>query len=302
MARSKIEWLARPGTVPESWNPVTGCTKISEGCRNCYAERMARRLASRCGYPPAPNHFDVTLRPERLEQPLKWRKPRTVFVCSMGDLFHEDVPWDFIDRVFHTIEIARRHTFIALTKRPDKMLAYMEARSADFPLSNLIGMVTVEDQDQIWRIDELVKCPFAVRGVSVEPMLGAVDLADYMIYRQPSISEPRFYFDERDTTLLTLLDWVIAGGESGPGARPAHPDRFRSLRDQCQAAGVAYFFKQHGAWLHGSQVEPVAMQLADKYPLHRFPDGSIAWRVGKKAAGRLLDGREWNEWPEVNNV
>ena len=254
-----IEWVTNPdGTKGETWNPVTGCTKVSAGCANCYAERMARRLAGRYGYPEAPRHFDVTLRPDRLEQPLRWQKPRTVFVCSMGDLFHEDVPFEFIERVFNIMSQAKHHVFQVLTKRPQRMLQWQRWEDdrqfgldwiQTFP--NVWLLVSIENQaaaDE--RIPLLLQTPAAVRGVSVEPMLGPIDFANIRVSSMevmnalagiaatPHSEPPRYH----------KLDWVIAGGESGPGARPMHPDWARSLVQQCQAAHVPVFVKQMGAY------------------------------------------------------
>jgi len=244
---TKIEWCARPGTIPETWNPVTGCTPISEGCKNCYAQRMARRLAGRHGYPEAPNHFDVTLRPERLDIPLKWRKPRTVFVCSMSDLFHEDVPFDFVDETMTVISACNGiHTFLALTKRPGRMLNYFSSRQyfaseqyENKPLQNLWLGVTIEMPEYLRRVDCLRQTPAAVRFLSLEPLLGPVDLADYL---------PRVIHDSYPGStgpeFQDGLDWIIVGGETGPGARPIRPDWAREIRDQCRDAGVPFFFKK----------------------------------------------------------
>jgi protein gp37 len=206
---------------------------------------MARRLAGRCGYPEAPNHFDVTLRPDRLDEPLHWRKSRRVFVVSMGDLFHSDVPYSYINQVFEVMEQAPQHTFQVLTKRPRRMLEYLhwwqEMEGCAFDMPNVWLGVTAENQEMAdKRVPALLNCPAAVRFVSCEPLLGEIDLRRWLV----SLFNPS----------ATRLDWVIVGGESGHGARPMHPDWARSLRDQCQDAGVAFFFKQIGtAWakLHG---------------------------------------------------
>lgn len=300
-----------------TWNPVTGCSKISPGCAHCYAERMSKRLAGRCGY-PADEPFAVTMHPERLEEPLHWKKPRMIFVCSMGDLFHKDVPDEWICQVFNAMRACEAlelgHTFQILTKRPERMRDICQrlrwdgrglgrlwiAHSADDPGYRLMGGkgctglqrvwlgVTAEDQQRAdERIPLLLQTPAAVRFVSVEPMLGPVR------------------FQER----TAKIDWVICGGETGPGARPMHPEWVRCLRDQCQDAGVPFFFKQWGEWFprdqwehnpelvlpdddvayHDSQTTHVFRDGADLYPVHR---------VGKKAAGDLLDGRVWREMPE----
>lgn len=235
---TKIEWVTNPnGTMGETWNPVTGCTPKSEGCQNCYARRMSKRLAGRCGY-PKDDPFQVTLHPERLEEPLRWKKPRQVFVCSMSDIFHPDVPDEYIARVWETMNNASQHTFIVLTKRPQRMKEFLsrlgwyihdrenepaEARwGGKYTLKNVWIGVTAENQARAdERIPVLLQIPAAKRFVSVEPMLGPVDLS---------------YF-------INSLDWVICGGETGPGARPMHPDWVRSLRDQCQKAGTPFFLK-----------------------------------------------------------
>jgi len=275
MGNSKIEW------TDEVWNPVTGCTKVSAGCKNCYAERMSKRLAGRVGYPAAPHNFDVVYHPDRLSEPMRWRKPLRVFVCSMGDLFHKDVPDWAIREVFWRMDIARQHTFQVLTKRPERMAEWL----ADKPcLPNVWLGTSVENQQAAdERIPWLVRTPAAVRFLSCEPLLGPVDL---------NVS----YGQGVGDLLIDGLGWCIAGGESGPGARPMHPNWARSLRDQCNAAGVAFFHKQNGEWLATGQVGD-AYAWNDNTPEHRFEDGLSVWRIGKKAAGSLLDGREWKEYP-----
>ena len=242
---SKIEW------TDETWNPVTGCTKVSAGCKHCYAERMAKRLEGRFGYPKK-NPFEVTLHPDRLDEPLRWRKPRRVFVASMSDLFHAEIPDDFLDRVFDVMDPPdgdppSPHVFMLLTKRPDRMRDYAWSTWAKCPPKNVWLGVSVEDQASAdERIPMLLETPAAARFVSCEPLLGPVDLRNL-----PSGT----VYNTRCMDALTAgsgsstpwhLDWIIAGGESGPGARPAHPDWFRSVRDQCAAAGVAFFMKQMG--------------------------------------------------------
>jgi protein gp37 len=238
MGKTKIEW------TDQTWNPVTGCTKISEGCAHCYAERMSKRLAGRCGYPEASHNFDVTLHPDRLDEPLHWRKPRRVFVVSMGDLFHEDIPDSFILEVFRVMgrQNTRQHTFQVLTKRPGRMKEWISEYIVDRdgkpdPFPNIWLGVTAENQERAnERIPTLLQIPAAVRFVSVEPMLGPVDLSEWI--------NPQGATARDDPARYSLLDWVICGGESGPDARPMHPDWARSLRDQCQMAGVPFFMKQ----------------------------------------------------------
>lgn len=294
MGKTKIEWVRNPdGTQGRTWNPTTGCSPTSEGCTHCYARRMSRRLAGRFGYLKAPHHFDITLHPDRLEVPLRRKKPATYFVVSMGDLFHKNVPTSFIMDVWAVMAHAKWHTFLVLTKRSEHMLRFATeaAKFYGAPLKNIIGMVTAENQEQAdRRIVDLIQSPFALRGVSCEPLLEAIDL------RQLGL---RFFKTHRH-----YLDWVICGGETGPGARPMHPDWARGLRDQCQAAGVKYFFKQHGEWLHESQVQPEQREIWDATrwnlrKVKKWIDGSISVRIGKKTAGRLLDSREWNERPEA---
>ncbi|MFH2046993.1 MAG: phage Gp37/Gp68 family protein [Pseudomonadota bacterium] len=246
----------------ESWNPTTGCNNdiISSGCANCYARRMATRLRGRYGY-PADDPFRVTFHPDRLEQPLKWKKPRRIFACSMGDLFHNDVQFEQIDAVIRVIAKARQHTFMILTKRPGRMaeyfmhLAYMLqiVGYSHLPLPNLWLGVTAENQrtaDE--RIPILLQIPAAVRFVSVEPMLGPVDLSnDSMVDGDWSWLTGEQY-DWPDGTPVVRshrrihIDWVICGAETGPGARPMNLEWARDLRDQCKESNVPFFFKKAG--------------------------------------------------------
>jgi protein gp37 len=230
---SSIEW------TQATWNPVTGCSKISPGCQHCYAERMSRRLRA-MGQARYANGFAVTLHPDALELPLRWRRPQMIFVNSMGDLFHEEVPDDFVRAVFAVMERAGQHVFQVLTKRAERLGSLAEA--LPWPPNVWVG-VTVETADYVDRIRHLQAVPAAVRFVSLEPLLG------------PITHLP-----------VSGLDWVIVGGESGPGARPMHVGWARSLRDQCEAAEVPFFFKQWGG-------------------------------VRRTSAGRLLDGRTWDQYP-----
>ena len=332
MAKSKIEWTDRV------WNPVTGCTPISEGCDNCYAERMSKRLAGRCGYPEK-EPFKVTMHKNRLEEPLRWKKPSKVFICSMGDLFHEDVPESWISAVFLVMQRAKRHTFMVLTKRPERMANFMDRWSHcdnDYPeqagllevgssagkpggyghyrredkkrppLPNVWLGVTAENQRMAdIRIPILLQIPAAVRFVSIEPMLGLVSLKKYLgivsgcqrhCPHTKSMCRLHSWECEEAHDNINGLDWVICGGESGSGARPMHTDWARSLRDQCQASGVPFMFKQWGEWypdtkglyLNENGVAATGVIFGDTF-IHR---------VGKKRAGRLLDGQIWNEFPK----
>ena len=238
---TKIEW------TQETWNPVTGCTPVSEGCRNCYAERMARRLAGRYGYPETPRHFDVTLHPDRLDQPLHWKKPRTIFVCSMSDLFHEDVPFDFIGKVLGLAANLPHHTFQILTKRPQRMLEFYRAceqanGKSIVPPSNVWLGVSVENQFAAnERIPILLQIPAAVRFVSCEPLLGPIDLTNM---RLGAAEWGNALQPIRD--ICPAIDWIIVGGESGPGARPMPTAAASLIVQQCRDANVPVFMKQLG--------------------------------------------------------
>jgi protein gp37 len=234
-ANSKIEWTEC------TWNPVTGCTKISLGCLNCYAERMSRRLRA-MGQPNYRNGFTVTLHPHMLELPLRWRRPRMIFVNSMSDLFHKDVPLGFIEQVFDVMQRAPQHCFQVLTKRSER-LAELSLKLS-WPDNVWMG-VTVETEGYRFRIEHLKQTRAAVKFVSFEPLLSPV----------PDID-------------LAAIDWVIVGGESGPGARPMRAEWVTDIRDRCLATPVPFFFKQWGG-------------------------------INKKAQGRTLERRTWNEIPET---
>ncbi len=210
---SSIEW------TDATWNPVTGCTKISPGCKHCYAERMAKRLAS-MGQPRYTNGFQLTLQPDVVDQPLSWKKPRRVFVNSMSDLFHDEVPLSYLREVFQVMAAAHWHVFQVLTKRSERLVKF--AGKLIWPTNVWMG-VSVESEDYTYRIEDLSGIPAAVRFLSVEPLLGPID-------KLP----------------LRNIDWVIVGGESGPHARPISPHWVRSIRNDCVSAGVPFFFKQWG--------------------------------------------------------
>lgn len=339
--KTGIEWC------DVTWNPVTGCEKVSQGCKNCYAERVFDRMAQN---PKAPMYHgrkftDVVCHPERLNDPLRWKKPRRVFVNSMSDLFHEDVPDEFILRVVDVMRQCQQHTFIILTKRPERMRDFTrrcrwsrdrwyddlpsrmwlsgnpDARNGFRPFGgagctpwpNIWLGVSVEDQataDE--RIPILLQTPAKVRFVSYEPALGPLKMENWFARYRSHCSGLRYINKEAAGSCTDIggLDWVIAGGESGPNARPPHPDWFRKVRDQCKAANVPFFFKQwgewaesgygfcdhHGKWVHraGGTFGPIDGEMFQ-------PNESAAHmiRVGKKRAGRLLDGVEHNEFPEV---
>jgi protein gp37 len=333
---TKIEWAT------ETWNPVVGCTKISPACDNCYALTMGRRLKGmaracrergedpgrRAHYEKAVGSFEwasVQLVPEALEDPLHWERPRTVFVVSMGDLFHIDVPPTYVDAVFAVMALAEQHTFIVLTKRAHRMGKYIsgisEASKAyrefepdnpihgpicamlrdgarewgidapeikrRWPLSNVIGMVTAENQDMAnKRLTWLTETGFSRIGVSIEPMLGPVDLTQIWagrenLYTNALTGEFGQAGRMRHVFGVRKLSWVIAGGETGPGARPMRLEWVRSLRDQCIAAEVPFFFK---AWGDNPGPDAFETPLANASMQH-------------KRHGRLLDGQVWEQFP-----
>lgn len=241
---SSIEW------TDATWNPVTGCTKVSPGCAHCYAETFAERFRGVPGH-PYEQGFDLKLWPERLELPLQWKRPRMIFVNSMSDLFHPDVPDEFIVSVFDVMRRASRHTFQVLTKRPERTLQL--SRRLHWPFNVWMG-TSVENQRFTSRIDALRGTGARVKFLSCEPLLGPLQLR------------------------LDGIDWVIVGGESGHRARPMRADWARSIRKQCDEAGVSFFFKQWGA---------------------HTEDGV---RVGKARAGRELDGQTWDDMPARGQV
>lgn len=235
---SSIEW------TKSTWNPVTGCTKISPGCKNCYAERIAKRLFA-MGQPNYVNGFKLTVHEHALKLPLKWKKPQTIFVNSMSDLFHKDIPEEFILKVFNVMNNAPWHTFQILTKRAERL-----AKVSDRLVwgKNIWMGVSVENADYIYRIDNLRKTKAKVKFISFEPLINKIEMVN-----------------------LQGVDWVIVGGESGPKARYMSLEWVTNLRDQCLAQKVPFFFKQWGG-------------------------------VNKKKTGRLLDGRTWDEMPQVMSL
>ena len=241
-ADTPIEW------TDATWNPVTGCSKITRGCDRCYAERFSERFRGVSGH-PFETGFDLTLRPTRLTQPLEWTRPKRIFVNSMSDLFHKDIPTAFIDSVFDTMEAASWHTFQVLTKRSPILARYLKHRySGGLAPSHIWLGVSVEDAKNTVRLKHLRDALATVKFVSFEPLLGSVGQVD-----------------------LTGIDWAIVGGESGPGARPMAEEWVLEIRDQCKSANVAFFFKQWGG-------------------------------IRPKAGGRILRGREWNQYPAASSA
>lgn len=248
--QSAIEW------TDATWNPVTGCTEVSPGCDHCYARTFAERWRGVKGH-PYEQGFDLRLWPERLDYPLRWKKPRRIFTNSMSDLFHQKVPDEFILQVFDVMVRANWHTFQVLTKRPSRLVRLLPRilervekgtnQNNAWPENVWVG-VSLESESYLWRVNQLKRVPAAVRFVSAEPLLGPLS-----------------------TLSLEGIQWLIAGGESGPGCRPCDPNWVRELRDKCLKLGIAFFFKQWGG---------------------RTP----------KSGGRELDGRTWDQYPLITNV
>jgi protein gp37 len=354
-----IEW------TDATWNPIVGCSIVSPACTNCYAMAQAARIER---MQPGGHYAGTTEQvkgnpvwtgvlnqaPEHiLLQPLRWKRPRRIFVNSMSDLFHDAVAEAWIDRIFAVMALAPQHTFQILTKRPKRMRPYCSAndvaqriawasvdlpcddelvRIPSWPLKNVWLGVTAEDQPRAdERIPELLETPAAVRFVSIEPMLGPVDLMKIDIaawlrtYRPDSdIGLHEFDPDMRLPLLMPFyhwqsgysspgLDWVICGGESGPRARPMHPQWARDLRDQCKASGVPFFFKQWGEWSPNDYlatdssragfISPDGTLLDDVVEVNKSKCEKpcrLIWRVGKKVAGSLLDGIHHKYFPEIH--
>lgn len=316
---SSIEW------TDTTWNPLAGCTRASPGCDNCYAAVMSIRLEAMAqadiaaGKNPGSKakyigvatknkqgvtafNGKINLDEDALEEPFKWRKPRRVFVNSMSDLFHKDVPFEFVAKVFAVMEGTPQHTYQVLTKRPERMLAFQQNwYHFGFP-ANVWAMTSVENQETAdERIPFLLRVTARVRGLSMEPLLGPVDLSGgrFTVHSSTklSYSQPPVVVDYREPDGSSpRIHWVIVGGESGPNARPMHPQWARSLRDQCAAAGVPFFFKQWGGWAWSGDY--ITDKLYADPIRHAFPDKTVMVKVGKHAAGRLLDGRTHDEFSQ----
>lgn len=330
----KIGWLNLPGYRGETWNPIIGCSKVSDGCKNCYAERMAGRLAHMPGAYEYSNVVDSN--PTRwtgkthfvqsaIDKPLHWKKPRVIFVCSMGDLFHEDTSFEEINAVFSVMSDNDQHIYIVLTKRPERMVEFYEWKKTQHginwqPKDNVWIGVTAENQKEAdQRINWLNLIYASVKFVSIEPMLSPINFDSALGYT----------LKWHTGGLKNCISWVICGGESGHNARPMHPDWARSLRDQCRDAGVPFFFKQWGEWLpweHDAQppfINSQNGQCVDSHGINiyntetgetnpKWDDG--LWtvpenlspccfeKVGRKAAGNLLDGVKHEEYPQTNQL
>lgn len=334
MGDTKIEWTEK------TWNPVRGCSVVSEGCRNCYAMNFATRFAGK-GEPyeglayrnESGAHWTgkVRLIEEHLEDPLRWKKPARIFVNSMSDLFHESLSFGQIFRVLMVMQQCPRHEFQVLTKRPARMKEFFEwlniwgiptalamgfSEYYEWPYPNVWLGISCEDQksfDERWPY--LRDTPTWTRWLSLEPLLGPINARSALI-------EDHYYCDVSDDPddptpahrCSPAVNWVVVGGESGPHARPMHPDWARSLRDQCVSAGVPFFFKQWGEFVPLAD-RPEILSEENEHDIYRDrikirgvnragdrktcaeDEGGEVVRVGKKAAGRLLDGREWSEYP-----
>ncbi len=351
--KTNIEW------TDATWNIITGCTLVDDGCTNCYAAHLIaswpaignhpsrKGLARKNAAGVAKFTGEVRFNEAWLDQPLRWKNRRRIFVCAHGDLFHESVPDEWIDRVFAVMALCPQHTFQVLTKRPDRAGEYISGLGPDgpfdifvrgggrllraaenatrnldklafnparqWPLPNVWLGTSVSDQASAdKRLPGLLATPAAVRFLSMEPLLGPVDLRRIAMFTPKEAADdpqgfmPRNYFDalrgQSDIHPIHgaepewgSVDWVIVGGESGPNARPMHPDHARNVRDQCRAAGVPFLFKQWGEYSPEKPNERA-------FPDHSFGGrGRSMYRIGKKRAGRLLDGRTWDEMPVPRN-
>ncbi|HWR36399.1 MAG TPA: phage Gp37/Gp68 family protein [Clostridia bacterium] len=369
MNSTKIEWTRNSdGSEGKSWNPIRArfkgdgkqgwyCQKVSPGCKNCYAERRNKWIGNGAAYNDSDlRTLDVYLDEKALLEPLRLKKPTNIFVCSMTDLYGSWVPDEWIDRIYAVMALCPQHTFMVLTKRPERRLAWFSrpnnpnfskrisnpcawyvwvqvasvqnavrvetcnpftwAKFAEddsvkpWPLPNVREMVTVVNQDEVDKlIPVLLETPAACRGLSIEPMLGPINASRYLwpacgwwrgnyrSYAEAKAAGAECGMKPQALVLASskFIDWVIVGGESGPHARPMHPDWARSLRDQCHAAGVPFFFKQWGEFSPNEE----GYSRDGGIPIVRFPDNEILWKLGKKLAGRRLDGREWSEYPEA---
>jgi protein gp37 len=356
--RTRVEWTrADDGTPGATWPIVTGCEHMSPGCDRCYAARLtAGRLRNNPAYAGLAEggrfNGEVRLLPDRLDWPLHWRKPRRIFVCSMSDLFHKDVPVEFIARAWAVMAATPQHTYIVLTKRHARMRSVLRdechCRSGHVPgehfrsvmewastphsptyipglksgMSNAVPWplpnvwIGVSAEDQKWaniRIPALLDTPAAVRWVSAEPLLGPINLNPDDHTGHDSDHQGTHYeclacsTDDKSVTYVERpfpeIDWLVVGGETGPGARPVHPDWIRSLRDQCVDASVPFYLKQWGDWLpldghrEYMSLPPIQPGRTREWVRPFGDDGPTMCRIGKRHAGRVLDGRTWDQYP-----
>jgi len=306
MGKSKIEWTDRV------LNVATGCTPVSEGCEHCYARRYGERFWKERKFSHVMTHPDRLLEPERLA------KPQTIFLSSLGDLFHEMVPYDFLRLVLYMVFKNREHKFIMLTKRPQRMadaikhFVLNDCKSYQWPPKNLAIGITAENQARAnERIPLLLSIPAKWRFVSIEPMLGPVNISAWLCLGKGCedfglcLGKQKEHCLFNDEPYEGLLDWVIVGGESGPDARFMHPDWVRSIRNQCTNYCTPFFFKQWGEWAEStdseiwdSKIKRIGLMSCEPW-FHHAKDGVGAYmfRVGKTKAGRLLDGKQWLQFP-----
>ena len=325
-AKSTIEW------TDATWNPVTGCTKVSQGCKNCYAETWANRKMGEFSKDKNRGFKDIVLHEDKLEIPLRWRKPRKIFVNSMSDLFHKDIPEHFIDKVFAIMILSPRHTFQILTKRPERMKEYFdkgrerlvvdwinasyEMGLADknddpdiaacqifnsvkrkYPFQNIWLGVSVEDQKTAdERIPILLQVPAAVSWISAEPLLGEINLKKKWMQ---IMSEGQFLNDVECGIKPEILDWVVVGGESGHKARLMHPDWVRRIKADCDSAKVPFFFKQWGEWVDPTQIPDYDYHI--KYAEKIEINNRNYYKLGKSVSKNFIDGKQYLEMPITLN-
>lgn len=313
MSKTQIEWTQRPGTVGETWNPTTGCNKVDRGCKHCYAEVMHRRLM-KMGQEKYSQPFlgGAVEHPDTLEIPFRWTKPRTVFVNSMSDLFHANVSFEFIDRVFQVIDRTPQHTYLILTKRPEIAARYWQymnrfniGQRLWHPPRNLWIGTSVNDQKSAdLRVPLLVELEASIRFISYEPATGPVNLEPWLgtHWRVPVGGDVPLQL--RPRKLVQGIDWVICGGESGPHAQPMHPDWPRAIRSQCTGAGVPYFFKQWGQWLpityQGEQGTVINFTPGKNEFLFNVPYRLQNMVRTRKKSNNELDGQLWQQFPQLS--
>lgn len=316
MSDTQIEWTHRPGTIGAVWNPVTGCNKVDRGCKHCYAETMHRRLQA-MGQEKYESDFlnGAKFHMDTLDAPLKWKKPRTVFVNSMSDLFHIDVPFEFIDHVLQVIGRTPQHLYLILTKRPERAAEYWRYQNRfkighrDWrPPANMWIGTSVNDQNSAdVRVPYLLQLEATIRFISYEPATGPVDLTRWLgsYYRLPvSHWRDNMPLEElNEAYFVKGIDWLICGGESGHHAQPMHPDWVRRVRDDCLIHCVPFFFKQWGHWVPHTY-------YVDNKPVIKFDTGKTEFvfthpcrpqnmRKTRRKNANELDGRIWQQFPEV---
>lgn len=317
MSVTTIEWTQRPGTIGETWNPTTGCNKVDRGCKFCYAEIMHKRLRAMGQAKYAAPFLDGAVpQPETLDIPMRWTKPRTVFVNSMSDLFHEKIPFSFILEVFQVIQLTPQHTYLVLTKRPEIALKFWHWMNSEenrgpgvdkwMPPANLwIGTSANDHFSAEKRVPILLKIWGAIRFLSYEPATGPVDLTSIQVepFKTMNALTGDLNWTDRIHRDGPRLHWVIMGGESGHKAVPMHPAWARAMRDQCKAAGVPFFFKQFGEWAPhtflDSQGAPIIKISFEKNVFTFTEPAQNMIKVGKHKSGHQLDGQTIQQFPYI---